>query len=103
MFWTVIASKRKIEQLNFFDWLSNVKNLVVSNGCEHVQNVIQWDLNSFFFQKLTKIPQRLGAPPFTKILLKCQQATGSIGVARGGGGPGARAPLNQNTTNDKKL
>ena len=23
--WTLIASKRKIEHLNFFDWLSNVK------------------------------------------------------------------------------
>ena len=63
MFWTLIASKKRIEQLNFFDWLSNVKNLVLSNGCEHMRNVIQWDLNSFFFQKLTKIPQRLGALP----------------------------------------
>ena len=26
-FWTLIASKRRIEQLNFFDWLSHVKNL----------------------------------------------------------------------------
>ena len=43
VFWTLIASKRRIEQLNFFAWLWNVKNLVVSNGCEHVQNVIQWD------------------------------------------------------------
>ena len=38
----LIAGKR-IEQPNFFDWLSNVKNLVLSNGCEHVRNVIQWD------------------------------------------------------------
>ena len=43
VFWTLIASKRKIEQLNFFDWFSNVKNLVLSNGCEHVRNVIQWN------------------------------------------------------------
>ena len=28
-----------------------------------MQNVIQWDLNSFFFQKLTKIAQRLEALP----------------------------------------
>ena len=28
-----------------------------------MRNVIQWDLNSFFFQKLTKIAQRLGALP----------------------------------------
>ena len=53
--------KRRIEQLNFFDWLGNVKNLVLLNGSELVRNVIQWDLNSFFFQKLTKIAQRLGA------------------------------------------
>ena len=43
VFWTLIASKRRIEQLNFFDWLSNIKNLVLSNDCEHVRNVIQWD------------------------------------------------------------
>ena len=43
VFWTLIASKRRINQLNFFNWLLNVKNLVLSNGCEHVQNVIQWD------------------------------------------------------------
>ena len=55
--------KKSIEQLNFFDWLWNVKNLVLWKGSELVQNVIQWDLNSFFFQKLTKIAQRLGALP----------------------------------------
>ena len=53
--------KRRIEQSKFFDSLKNVKNLVLSNGCELVRNVIQWDLNSFFFQKLTKIAQRPGA------------------------------------------
>ena len=37
----LIASKRKIEQCNFSNWLSNVKNLVLSNGSEHVRNVIQ--------------------------------------------------------------
>ena len=41
--WTLIASKKRIEQLNCFDWLSNLKSLVFSNGCEHVRNVIQWD------------------------------------------------------------
>ena len=55
--------KKRIEQLNFFDWLWNVKNLVLWNGSELVRNVIQWDLNSFFFQKLTKIAQRLRALP----------------------------------------
>ena len=29
VFWTLIANKMRIEQLNFFDWLSNVKNLVL--------------------------------------------------------------------------
>ena len=43
VFWTLIASKKRIEQLNYFDWLSNIKNLVYSNGFEHVRNVIQWD------------------------------------------------------------
>ena len=42
VFWTEIASKRRTEQINFFNWLSNVKNLVLSNGFEYVQNVIQW-------------------------------------------------------------
>ena len=28
-----------------------------------MRNAIQWDLNSFFFQKLTKIAQLLGALP----------------------------------------
>ena len=72
--WTLIASKRRIEQIIFFYWLSNVKNLVLSNGCEHVRNVIPWDLNSFFFQKLTKIAQRLGLCPQTPI------ATGVCGT-----------------------
>ena len=41
----------KAEQLNFFNWLSN--------GSKHVQNVIQWYWNSFFFQKLTKKLQKI--------------------------------------------
>ena len=64
--------KRRIEQLNFFDWLSNLKNLLLSNDCELVRNVIQRDLNSFFFPKTYKnLPaaggfhshRRLGALP----------------------------------------
>ena len=43
VFWTLIAGKRRIEQLKFFDWLSKVKNLGVSNGCEYVRNVVQRD------------------------------------------------------------
>ena len=34
--------KRRIKQFNFFNWLSNVTNLVLSNGSEHLRNVIQW-------------------------------------------------------------
>ena len=34
--------KKKIEQFSFFNWLLNVKNLVVSNVSEHKRNVIQW-------------------------------------------------------------
>ena len=60
MFWDLIA-KRGLNNSIFYDWLWNVKNLVLWNGSELVQNVIQWDLNSFFFQKLAKIAQRLGA------------------------------------------
>ena len=41
VFWTKIASKKRTEQLNFFSWLSNVKNRVPSNGSEYVRNVIQ--------------------------------------------------------------
>ena len=42
VFWTWIASKRRTEQLNFFNWLLNVKNLVLSNGSEYVRDVIHW-------------------------------------------------------------
>ena len=42
------SNKRKIQLLNFFNWLSNVKNLVLWNGSEYVGNVIQWCENSFF-------------------------------------------------------
>ena len=34
---TLIASKKRTEQFDFFDWLSNVKKLVLSNGSKHVQ------------------------------------------------------------------
>ena len=66
--------KKSIELLNFFDRLWNVKNLVLWKGSELVQNVIQWDLNSFFFQKLTKIASGWGQSPQTPI------ATGGWGL-----------------------
>ena len=37
----LIASRQKIEQSNFFDWLLNAKNLVLPSGFEHERNVIQ--------------------------------------------------------------
>ena len=37
-----IAIRRRIKQFNFFNWLSHVKNLVLSNDSNHVQSVIQW-------------------------------------------------------------
>ena len=43
-----------IKQFNFFNWLSNVKNLVLSNGSKHMRNVIQWHKIAFFSQKITK-------------------------------------------------
>ena len=30
-----------LNNLIYFDWLSNIKNLVRSNGSKHVRNVIQ--------------------------------------------------------------
>ena len=56
MFWNLIASQRRIEKSIFFHSFSNIKNLVLSNGCEHVRI-------AFFFQKLTKIAQGRGALP----------------------------------------
>ena len=38
----LIAPKKRIEQLNFFDWLSNVKSGFFK-WLKHVRNVIQWD------------------------------------------------------------
>ena len=35
------CKQRRTEQLNFFNCFSNVKNLVLSNGSEYEQNVIQ--------------------------------------------------------------
>ena len=58
LLWTKIASKKRTEEFKFFNWLSNVKNLVLLNGSKYVRNVIQWCENSFFFKKLLKIDQR---------------------------------------------
>ena len=45
--------KKKIEQLNFFDWLWNVKNLVLWNGSELVRNVKFRNLRNLEFKKMS--------------------------------------------------
>ena len=58
------CKKRRIAQFNFFNWLSNVKNLVLENGSEYVRNVTLYGIKiAFFSQELRKIAQRLGASP----------------------------------------
>ena len=42
-------SKRVLR--DFFNWLSNIKNFVLSNGSENVRNVIRIALKSHFFPK----------------------------------------------------
>ena len=62
VFWTQIVSKMRIKQFNFFTWLSNVKNLVLWNGSEHVRDVIQWHQKRFFSKELQKIVKWLVRP-----------------------------------------
>ena len=54
------CNQKRTEQFNFFNWLLNVKNLVLSNGSERVRNVIQCYYNSFFSKNYEKLPR---APP----------------------------------------
>ena len=61
--------KKRIEQLNYFFRLWNVKNLVLWNGSELVRNVIQLDLNSFFSKNLQKSPSGWGLCPQTPIAI----------------------------------
>ena len=35
------SKQKRTEQLNFFTWLLNVKNIAPSNDSEYVRNVIQ--------------------------------------------------------------
>ena len=39
--WAYIANKSRIEESVFFNWLSNAKNLVLTNGSNTCKNVIQ--------------------------------------------------------------
>ena len=45
----------ELNNLIFFNWLANAKNLVLSNDSEHLQNVIQCHQKSFFSKKIPKI------------------------------------------------
>ena len=40
-FWTWFVSKGKNHQFDFFNWLSNLKNLVILNGSKNLQNMFQ--------------------------------------------------------------
>ena len=65
------------KETDFFNWLSNLKNIVLPNGSENVRNVIQMTWKSLYFPKnYKKSPsgwgfilrppyslRRLGAPP----------------------------------------
>ena len=50
-----MVNNTRIEQFSFFNWLSNAKNLVFSNGSKHVRIVA--------LKYLTKIAERHGALP----------------------------------------
>ena len=61
--------QKEDKTISFFQLaLNNVKNLLLSNGSEHLRIAIQRYQNSFFFQKITALPpdsqslRRLGAP-----------------------------------------
>ena len=62
MFWNEVVRKRRNKQLTFFNWLANVKNLVLPNGSKHVRNVIN-DINTVFFSKIAHSLWRLEALP----------------------------------------
>ena len=49
--------KEDCEQINFSNWLSNLKNLVLSNGSKNVQNVIKMVIKNG--NKITKISKTL--------------------------------------------
>ena len=47
-FWVWSVSKEKTHQFDFFNWLLNLKTLVISNGSKTVRNMIQVVLKKFF-------------------------------------------------------
>ena len=53
--WSWLVRKGKTEQFTFFNWLSNLKNLVVSNGSKMCEMWSKWHWNCYLYQKLQKI------------------------------------------------
>ena len=45
------VSKKMTEQFNFFNWLLNLKTLVLSNGSKNARNMIPIALKYIFFSK----------------------------------------------------
>ena len=54
VFWIYPVSKEKIDQLNFFSWISNLKNLVISYGSIKRAKCDPNGINSATFQKYFK-------------------------------------------------
>ena len=54
VFWTLIASKKRIEQSDFFDWLSNIKNLIVFKWLRTLAKCDPMGLKQLFFPKTYK-------------------------------------------------
>ena len=77
VFWNQRVSKEKNERFDFFYWLSNLKNLVFSNGSKNVQNVIQVGSKQLLFPKISK---HRPAPP-AKPNRFCFQTTSVIRVS----------------------
>ena len=56
------CKQKKTEEITFFNWLSNLKNLVLSNDSKNVQNVIQMALKQLKLQKFPKSRPGLRLP-----------------------------------------
>ena len=63
MFWTWPVSKGKTEQFNFFNCLSNLKNLVLQMATKLCEMWYKCVKIGILFQKLQTITQRLGLCP----------------------------------------
>ena len=60
----VFLDLTRSKERELFNWLSNLKNVALSNDSENMRNVIQMVLKeSFFSKKIQKIAQRLDTSP----------------------------------------